>query len=357
MIERIKCIEESYNELLREQEKWNYYRVSDINSGGFQAFSNKENKSIEKLLFKGGKIFNLADNSLGCISQERYTHILSVYLMGLQIYHKSAYIREGINRFLQSCELRQEEIDKQFMYIWLLLAFFHDIGYAIEENQIKVSFNQYSNPKNIDAMLPPIFTDTLFDNYDRYRKKCMNKVDHGIWGGRIMYKEVNKLRAERFRNSGGQCQRSASCSCNGLCCREELRDVYAKVARTIMAHNIYFANKDNMECYRCMGLDSLIMEPLIKKRKTYVISFKESPLLFLFDLVDTLEPVKRQELANALCLIRWRVNKKSITFDLSDLSPEQQELYSKQLMGMNSWLTRVIPNKNKPNVYRVSFGI
>lgn len=345
-------IEHSYDKLLSQPEKWNYYNAPSINHNDFIKFSKKENCHIEQLLFRGGKMFALAENSLGCMSQERYAHILSVYLMGLQIYYENVDIRDGINHFLQSCGLRPEEIDQQFMYIWLLLAFFHDIGYAIEENQIKVSFNQYSNPENIDAMLPPMFTDTLFDNYDRYRKKCMMKVDHGIWGGRIMYKEVEHLRNIRFQAIGGQCQRSTSCPCNGLCCREELRDVYAKVARTIMAHNIYFANKDNMECYRCMGLETLII-----KRKKYVISFKESPLLFLFDLVDTLETVKRQELANALCLIRWRVNKKSITFDLSDLSPEQQELYSKQLMGMNSWLTRVIPNKNKPNVYRVSFGI
>lgn len=86
-----------------------------------------------------------------------------------------------------------------------------------------------------------------------------------------------------------------------------------------------------------------------------MISFKESPLLFLFDLVDTLEPVKRQELANALCLIRWRVNKKSITFDLSALSSEQQKLYSEQLMGMHSWLTRVVHDKTNPDIYRVYF--
>lgn len=349
MKEQMTCIEESYNELLRESEKWEYYRVSD-NSGGFQAFSNTENQSIEKLLLSGCKSFDFATDSLSRISPARYAHILSVYLMGLQIYYENADIREGINRFLQSCELRPEEMDKQFMYIWLLLAFFHDIGYAIEENHIKVSLGKYSNPKNIDAMLPPMFTDTLFDNYDRYRKKCMNKIDHGIWGGRIMYKEVDSIRNARFQAIGAQCQRSASCSCNGLCCREELRDVYAKVAYTIMAHNIYFANKDNIECYRCMKLD-----PLIKKRKKYMISFKESPLLFLFDLVDTLEPVKRQELANALCLIRWRVNKKSITFDLSALSSEQQKLYSEQLMGMHSWLTRVVHDKTNPDIYRVYF--
>ena len=349
----MRCIEDSYNEILIEQKKWNYYRDQNINSVSFQAFSNKEYKSIEKLLFKGGKAFEIAQKSLNSISPERYAHILSTYLMGLQIYQKSNYIKAGINCFLQSCNLSLEEIDRQFMYIWLLLAFFHDIGYAIEENLINVSLNNYSNPKNIDAMLPAMFTDMLFNNYDLYRKKYMNKDDHGIWGGRIMYKEVEKLRDERFQAIGESCRSSIYCSCNGLCCREQLGDVYAKVARTIMAHNIYFANNDNLnniDDYRCMGLDSLII-----KRKKYIISFNENPLLFLFDLVDTIEPVKKIELSNVLHSIYWRTNNKSVTLDLSYLNLEQKDIYSKQLADMCTWLTRVVQDKTNPDIYRVYF--
>lgn len=350
----MKTILQSYNELLRTPSKWRYYSNATIDPCHFEDFVIVENNTLREMLEAGGKLSSVINDVIALLDNERYSHILSTYVMGLCIYNESAFIQECLDTFFAELNLNADAKYRKFMYIWLMMCSFHDVGYAIEEGQYDIDESLYKDPPElegsllIDAKLPAGFKNDLFDRYEVYRKDCMNKKDHGIWSGRILYTEVECLRKRRFQNVQN-CLQNESCLCDGLCCREELRHIYSMVARTIMAHNIYYADKSSKKCYQCKNLEELI------PKKKHNINIEEHPLLFFFDLIDTMEPIKRPELASLLDNISWRINNKSIVFDLSRLTCPQRILYTRQLTGMNSWLTSVEVDKYNCNLVRVKF--
>lgn len=339
---------QSYNELLKDPSKWKYYSRAAVGPCSFDDFIMPTNRTLEEMLSAGEKLTSVISDVISVLSKERYSHILSTYIMGLCVYDKSTYVRNYLDSFVGELNLNKDARYRQFMYIWLLLCFFHDIGYAIEENRCNVDLNLYSNPPEdfIDAKLPDGFSNDLFDRYEEYRHNCMKKKDHGIWSGRILYKEVEDLRKRRFQKVQ-KCLQSETCHCNGLCCRKDLSLIYSKVARTIMAHNIYYADDSSIKCYKCMHLDELITR---KKRN---IDIQKHPLLFFFDLIDTMEPIKRPNLASALSKIKWHISEKSISFDLEEMDCSQRNLYTRQLIGMNTWLTSVRIDQDHCNKIRV----
>lgn len=271
-------------------------------------------------------------NKLYELNDKRVLHIISVFYLGLYFYENEK-IKINVDKtidWLLRNDINKESNQDRFKFVWMLICLFHDIGYVIEEKEIKNSGkNQQEITKwfeNLELSKPRFFpkkyTIKIFKKYELYREKIWHKIDHGIYGGLAFLNEILDLRSKKDK------EKNKICNWN-----ETLINTYNLCAWTIMCHNIFKIKPgDSRESnYRIFGLENLITE-------NRIINLKRHPLLFLFCLVDTIEPLKN-EIEN----IEIKISDDKINIILNNNS-EKTNSYIENVEELNGWLADVTFN-------------
>lgn len=248
------------------------------------------------------------------------------------------------------------ECERQFIFLWFMASLFHDLGYIYEVSQIEEDcikmikrvtdskiWSDYRNYKLRGNHIPlsyPIQTCKCYFNCYRWHES--KKLDHGITAACMLYDSLCKIRKERSKMPDGS---------NNLSWDIGLKKVYYIVSWIILVHNIWFSSdleieekgdeaRRQREIYIQYHFDSLIK----KKGDIYPIQYDKYPLLFLFCLVDTIEPLKR---GIPFSMIELNFNNQSIEFTI-DAHNDKATSYIKELSGLQNWLTKTIKeNDNK----------
>lgn len=225
---------------------------------------------------------------------EKNQHTVALYFLGL---HLSKLVEGTLSNFLEN-NLKDTSWCN-FKHTWFLTCLYHDTANVIETSAYKKEMlgfflganNIYHNiyrhtPKSPDAQLFT-FPEELVKNYFNYRIEHCICVDHGILGGYLLFDRLKKNYNAAYRNLKIQnplANKYEEFEFEYLTWRIEHLDLFAIIADSIIAHNIWFSHDDKLYCH--YGLDPLIIS---KKNK---ISLYDRPLLFFLSLLDTIEPVK-----------------------------------------------------------------
>ena len=269
---------------------WWYYRSKSAPDNPFfdtDSTCNTHRRFIDKY-FEAGEKEGLFKNKIfkkDKIPTKRYVHTNSIFYLGIIIARKTklwGFINAIINNDTND-----------FIYLWYLTCLFHDLGYEYElDKENMIQLNGMENLKKhfmitheLDLQItkvkaiPTTIMKTIQDYY-RYKTDVRKSLDHGIVAAYYFYDWMVKNNEKKIKYSSKN---------TSLIWGEGLNLYYAEAAMAIAVHNIWFCKDDckYKPKYENYGLNDLIGHP--------PINYKESPLLFLLGLVDTIDPVKTYE--------------------------------------------------------------
>jgi hypothetical protein len=161
----------------------------------------------------------------------------------------------------------------------------------------------------------------------------LGKNDHGICAAYILYRDLCNIRKEEANSQNRS---------NNLCWEESLENVYNFASSIILAHNIWYVNKTEtctVCCYEQAGLNDLIFNG------EYKIKLYKYPFLFLFCLVDTIEPYKRFKNIEILDNISLEILNDTIIIE-SNLICSCNETILNHAKSLNDWLAPAKKNGN-----------
>lgn len=215
------------------------------------------------------------------LSDERAYHTNSVFLLGL-------LIRENTILKTRLFYEKRSKLDYPiFPFLWFLSVLFHDFGMKIEDdlaNHLELRnldglFDYYHIQHSIFDAMPKDINENLFGEIKRYYKYRMDagKIDHGILAGIYLYDRLVTIRRQKWQVRDKE-----------LSWHYTLEKKYALAASAIACHNMWTKDPAIKELtdYEDAGLHYLI------KPNFQEISLDNFPLLFLFGIVDTIDPIK-----------------------------------------------------------------
>lgn len=222
------------------------------------------------------------------LEEIRCAHIIFTFLLGLHIYDKSTFIKESINKEVGKL-LKDAKHENDFTFLWFLVCLFHDLGYSEENKGEKSEINHHwacENKMDKTEGIPALLKNTYL-NYFIYRKTEHFKTDHGIYAGLRMFHDLFKIREEMEAQNQDK-----------DVWRKGLIPLYKLASCVVLVHNIWFAKDTDIETcskYRKYQLDKLILKTNKggTEIKDFPIKLSKHPLLFLFCIVDLIEPMKR----------------------------------------------------------------
>lgn len=263
-------------------EEWNYYSTfSDLELAKPFITENSSVDFIIDYLHQGGKEAITTAFSLHDFRQNRADHTISIFFLGLLVFHNSSM---NGKKFFKGVKSKHYDF---FQFIWFVACLSHDAAFYKEHDEnlfetcsdierLKAHFNIAHDLTKEEIGNVPADMFKLCSNYFKYRHEHRDYpvTDHGIYAGLVMYDCLVKNRRLKHENNSNDL----------LIWPEYLESQYAFAAATVAVHNIWFPTKKDEAIYREYGLDDLI-----GRNK---ITFDEAPLLFLLGLVDTIDPVK-----------------------------------------------------------------
>lgn len=283
------------------------------------------------------------DDDYKNIDKVRYQHIVFTFFIGLIIYDNCRTIRTAIdNNFcdnmMYESALEKHE-DAPFAYIWFLICMFHDFGYKFE-NMRSTTPHKFSTFTDLvkatsisegDSMLAhitgvPKFYTNMIEPYFNYRKYEMGKLDHGICGGMVLYRDLCNIRKKKE-------EQETQAFKNGFW-KPSLEQIFSYAASVVICHNMFFESNDSV-LYKKYGLTGLM-----KDEGEYPIKLEECPIFFLFCLVDSIEPIKVVKNVNLLKRITLEITDRTIKFDTT-LTCGCADILKKNFTSLNSWLCKV----------------
>lgn len=311
-----------YHTLISKPENWFYSGLKDFSITELDD-PQKCSKLLKRLLqnrkkddFILYKDFFRKSNKL---FESRSQHILSCYCLGKIFYDNSSSIKQAIDDFISAHNLNSQRDVNAFRYLWMLICLFHDLGYAYESKEATNSFDveELLNKLPDTAKgIPDLYTKKLLLDYYKYRKCKFGVKDHGLTGGALLFKDLN----EHFRDSSDEVWRSNIHSC---------------VSWVIACHNIFYSYRGN-KCYECNSLSDLCSTPNPRN-----IRLSEHPLLFLFCLVDSIEPLKTFGGVGELKSVNVEFSPESLTISVDMRCNGKKLDYLRKIQSLNDWLTDV----------------
>lgn len=292
----MKSLLESFKELNQC-----YYNASS-RTIKIEKFENSNCLNFIKEYFKAGEKENLIKELeiSDHFESNRAEHSVSVYLIGLLAYKT---IQNAIQKQLA------DHTESHFSYLWFLICLYHDYNTkceSIEPNEISAKYNTISqeeiidNIRNIDERKwGNRYSANLVFSYLNLKRGR----DHGIIAGALLRKRlIENLNSVIERNPNAD---KNGFIYNGLYWSIKHIESYDYASSMIMKHNIWFANSDlkedevdlatfeenmkNLNIYKSQH-DSPLNSLVINNANR--ISFNEDPLLFIFSIIDTIEPLK-----------------------------------------------------------------
>lgn len=335
----MKTLKELYEEILKNQDL-NYYHICEWSNQLSSILTDIDAKNfIHSIINKGKKESTEINKMIETIDSQRCLHIVSTYLLGISFY-SNPYIKLCVDVELQNLPTSDTKMIDRFLYVWFLICFFHDLGYAYEEEKLlyTLPYKKQLIYKSCNQYVPDIFDSTLIRNYKRYRSQCMCTKDHGIYGANAVYKELIGHLAENHRNKGTNKKSDIGVIFNW---NPNLIRVLRCISNIIAIHNIFFiSTRDHaVKCYRHHELDKLIYSGEVLNPR--VITLKKHPLLFLFDLVDSIEPLKSLNNIEQLKEIQIEFLDNESTIYIHCPGNADYEKFRERIVGIKSWLTDV----------------
>lgn len=266
---------------------WHYPYYNFRQTNPFEVLDNDNFKTFIEQYFRnsGKEIFHHDLHELFGLQNNRAIHTVFVFFLGLLIFNGTKF----------DLLLYHKEYDKKgnprFPFVWFLSILFHDYAEDFESKSIDLDrykdmdsiYNELKivhkilKRKKIDQKHDKLFS--LIRNYFSFRRYGMKQIDHGILAGIYFYDRLIKNRIINKKRLGNENPNSWNVGLN---------DIYATAAAAIACHNIWTTTKysETHSDYIKFELAELIQPnfPTIKS--------EEHPLLFLFGLVDTIDPFK-----------------------------------------------------------------
>lgn len=284
-----------YEEIFRDTDSWKYY--SSMNP--VNPFENHEEarEFIMKFIELSGKADdNILYDDIKYLDNKRINHIVSTFFLGIYIYCNIPVIKKPIDKILKVYQTNNPKSKIEFSFLWFLICLFHDLGYRIENNNNSYSnFNDFlsrncSVPYFLKSPVgvPKVYSNT-YEAYFNYKIESKNecfggKPDHGICGGVLLYDVLNKIVNKRINDRDIR-------ETKGLYWDRKLLSIYKRVSWVILSHNIYFAWEGNANFVDYKG-NAVLQELILTKELGPLVKLNKHPLLFLFLLVDCVEPIK-----------------------------------------------------------------
>lgn len=312
-----------FNQMIKEKDDiyYAYDPGKDYNLDSFDAICFDKIKQLfdahgKEHFFDNEKVNKYYQNDENGIM--RCQHAFSLYLLGIFCYKNIPMIQEAFNIFLDrlyagynqeiadNSEREENNYYKNFLYLWYPTALYHDMGYyyeylseedeqsnyfsrIIQDGKImdKDCFGFIDNSLGIPKQLKDIsqlYFQKRLEGHFFTDKAC---IDHGFAGGMGLYNQM----------------RHVHCHDNPLDMSFYLWKGFkygtpifkwynTTSAWAITCHNIYMASnttdKDKVKKYEEAGFRNIVYN-----KNNSFINFKEHPLLFLLDFVDSIDPVKR----------------------------------------------------------------
>ena len=300
-----------------------------------------ELKTTIKRLFqkygKGDEQINTLLSEVKNISKIRCAHIIYTFLLGYYIYQQCNNLRKKIEQKTKEL-LNKAGHEHDFAFIWFLITLFHDLGYAEEDKGRKSRFGKTMASKlkleQIDGV--PSLYEKVYLDYFCYIKKVHKKTDHGIYAGLTMYKVLCDINRIKEWDEG----------------IERLKPLYNLASWVVLSHNIWFVKDtdiDNCKIYQKYRLEQLILKTNTNNGQNeianYPIKLSQHPLLFLFCLVDLIEPMKRIGCMDCCDKIDFRITKNKLIIE-SNLDCTSGKKYIENIASANDWLIKTKKNDN-----------
>ena len=277
------------------------------------------------------------------IDDVRCAHIVFTFFLGLFFYETSSLFHEAIER-KASRRLIEAGHKDDFPFLWFLICLFHDLGYSQENLKERSRVDtQWVNSRRIGHLSGvPILYGNVYKNYFNYRKSEFHLTDHGIYAGLSMYGDLCNI--YRLHSNWNQ----------------NLDKLYNLASWVVLAHNIWFTldtDTKKSQIYRNYKLEKLILETDGRNNVVkYPITLQEHPLLFLFCLVDLIEPMKK--IGNAECCnsIDFKLKDNTLTIS-SELKCNIMEEYFKNIANASEWLCDVTKNTSQGIIIKLCYAM
>lgn len=335
----MKVFKQILEETFDSTDSWNYYSRemifiypfnSDIDSKLF----------IKSFLDISGKTAVVFNELIDKLPDGRAVHIVSTFFLGHYFYLTPTFKNKIDKEITQLTKGLKIETNVEFSYIWFLVCLFHDIGYAIEEGKMPLdeTIEQLISAKSSLEVITgiPKFYGIIYKNYFKYITEVYCKNDHGITAAHILFNQLCAIRESADKEGISK-----------LCWHEDLEKVYNFTAWNILAHNIWFGDKQK-ECDLRYYTEFRIKRMLFDGK--YKIKMKNHPFFFLFCLVDTIEPFKQIRDFKLLEKIGLEINNKRIRI-LSNLGCGCEDKLLDNAEKLEKWLTKTERNNNYVDIY------
>ena len=335
---QLTTIEKLFMDTIKDPETWNYYEYDKIKLNNINDSEDCCN-FIKNFLERGAKGIDIVNEGLNNLKtpekNKRIKHMVSAFLLGIRLYNKTSYIKDLLDEQIRKIIPEYQTVDKEFIYFWFMLCFFHDLGYEYEEKnsdensdestknkeqKVKEEAEKFIEKIGQSCFIPiHLYTSETCQAYYKYRKY----KDHGLSIGGYLFEELEQNR-QKFKNEGRK----------DLDFSDRVKELFFQIASIVTVHNIWFCTKEKqIEKYKRNNLNNLILEMGMNGRPCeYPISSSEYPLLFFFCLIDTIEPIKR---TNLLSKIKISTHGSKICIESNDKD------YLENIYSMNEWLCPV----------------
>lgn len=288
----MKTIREIYDEIFSNKENFYYPHAEFLKMDTWT-----EENAFEFIQ----KYFAMGSKEIFCegINYQRYKrsiHTVSLYALGIFLHKHISKEIDGNNNQDKVCE------QHQFLYIWYMTCLYHDMGYAYEKNQRKLS----KECEDLDGFIefivgtqPCLFyrkdnsLESLCRNYYKYIYETRGHIDHGIAGGIVLYHRLIKNYEDQKIKLGVPDQDEFIDEKTGVLFSKYFFKDYKQAATLIARHNMWYASEDDAEKikeYKKAGLEKLILKE--GEEKISCDGEEEDKMLFLLCFADTIEPLK-----------------------------------------------------------------
>jgi hypothetical protein len=286
-------------------------------------------------------------------SEIKEDHVCSAFFLGVLIFKNTSINKTPLYKSINIKE-QNDSISgngtEDFRFLWFLTCLYHDHTFSKESDASFISkLDDFNSLNNILTIFHQFVTEDvshiekrLLDsivNYFNYNLICRNKADHGIIAGCYLYDRLIKLRRKQEQKGTGERYWG-----------QDLEKVYATISATIAAHNIWLPVPEKESIYKHFGLEKLINFQPVK--------IKNSPLLFILGLTDTLDPVKtfkaNHSVKEILENLECKFYKNSIHIKNAACSTLDFSILQRKVDNLLGWLDVSITKKH--NYLRIKFN-
>ena len=327
-----------------DAQDYNYYDCNMVTINTDNISQENAKNFIYNYFSAGEKAHAVMDiGTIWNTAHERPIHTLLLFFLLINCYH-NCQIKEILDKELETFKCtNKDRISLRFLF---LLCLYHDYGYYFErrtdteDRNIDIHFNELATLRqmNNEYFEAPYSKE----NIKIYFKKLRNKHEHGISGGTLLSLRLKK----NFRKHKEQIKNGNIDSHNIVWNKKADYDFYDYIGSIIIKHNIWFATDEKAkEKYSKLGLTDLI----INEDESNKLSYENNPILFIFCLLDTLEPTKSfirdwndgAEITRLLRSIKIEfgvTNGLKLSLPLKELDIMKTDEYICKLNGLMTWM-------------------